>query len=70
MRHIPYRLAHPLIEPAPCESRARAVRCKTELLACAAFAAYFVGKSPRPDAIAIAPRTDASRQRYVKLLGA
>jgi hypothetical protein len=67
MGHIPYRLAHPLIEPVPCESCARAARCKTELLACSAFAAYFVGKSP--EAIAIAPRTDASRKRYVKLLG-
>lgn len=44
------------------------LRCKTELLACSAFALYYVGKAT-PAAIDVAARVDASRERYVKLIG-
>ena len=69
MAHAPYRLLA-LIEPdpCPCEGCARSPRCKTELLACSAFALYYIGEAT-PEAIDVAPGVDASRERYVKLMG-
>jgi hypothetical protein len=60
---------HPagLMEPAPCDHCARAERCGREQLACSSFLRFAAGESfVRWSA---APRTDASRDLYVRALG-
>jgi hypothetical protein len=61
---MPAREAEERPEPAPCDRCPHAPRCAVEELACSGFGQFIAGRS-----WAQAPRTDASHERFVALLG-
>jgi hypothetical protein len=56
-----------LAEPTPCDDCRHAARC-AEGLACSAFGLYAKGASPAR--WQVAPRTDATAERYARLFAA
>lgn len=54
----------PQLEVAPCDLCPRAARCAVEQLACTAFERFTVGRRWQ-----IAPRIDATHERYVRIFG-
>lgn len=54
----------PSLEAAPCDFCPRAARCAAEQLACSAFERFNAGLRWE-----IAPRVDASHERFVRIFG-
>jgi hypothetical protein len=63
---VSHELAVHGLGSAPCDNCDRAVRCAAERLACSAFVAFVEGRSGARRAVL--PRTDASRERYRRVL--
>jgi hypothetical protein len=58
------RQTRPRLEVAPCDLCPRAARCAAQQLACTAFERFSTGRRWQ-----IAPRVDATHERYMRIFG-